>query len=105
MPVVTPVIPETVTPAAAEFARSLGLHDSLLVARQLTRQMLPSMRALHIDVEHDPEEEGLTTICFHITMPETVERVVELNDALHDALFECLPARAGMYFSFAYRFD
>lgn len=98
-------IPETITPAAEKHARSLGLYGSLVLAKEIARETLPSMRALNVDVKEDPDEGGYPTICFAITTREPVDRVVELDDALQDALYNYIPAHHRPYLSFAYRFE
>jgi len=58
-----------------------------------------------VDVKKDPDEGGYPTICFTITIQESVDRVLELDDALQDALYERIPADDRLYLSFAYQFE
>lgn len=101
----TRTIPETITPAAEKYARALGLYGSLVVTKEIVRETLPSMGALHIDVKKDPDEGGHSTICFAVTIRESVDCVLELDDALQDALYDRVSAPARLYLSFTYQFE
>jgi hypothetical protein len=96
-------MPETITPAAENFAREKGLAESLLQAKELVRRVHTSARGLFVDLEPDLDEEGNPTIRFHITTDEPVERVLELNNALEDAFCREIPARDRVYLSYTYR--
>ena len=100
----THAVSETVTPAAENYAKSLEIYDSLLLTKRIVREIMPSIKALDVDLARDPEEDGYSTIRLTITTPEPVDRVLELNAALQGALFERLPAKPRIYLSFAYRF-
>lgn len=52
---------------------------------------------------NDPEEGGYPTICFVVTIGETVRQTLELDEALQDALYHHIPADHRMYLSFRYR--
>jgi hypothetical protein len=95
---------EAITPAAEKYARAHGLYGSLVLAREIVQQMVPSMKALHVDMNEDPDEGGYTTIRLTITTQETVERVLEADHTLQTALYERIPARALMYLAFMYQF-
>ena len=63
------------------------------------------MKALTVDKKMDPDDGGYSTICFTITIPESVDRALELDDALQDVLYDRLPSDALFYFTFTYRFE
>ena len=96
---------EVITPAAEEYARSHGLYGALVLAKKTVHELLPSMRALSIDLKQDPDEGGYPSIGFTITIKEPVAHVLELDDALQDALYDRIPTEYLPYFSFAYRFE
>ncbi len=95
----------TVTPAAEKYARSLGLYGALVLTKGLVRETIPVMKALTVDKKMDPDDGGYSTICFTITIPESVDRALELDDALQDVLYDRLPSDALFYFTFTYRFE
>ena len=95
---------DTITEAAEKFAKANGLYESLLHAKQIVRKMIPAIRALAVDVEEDPEEGGYTTICFQIETRQPVDRVLESDNALEDALIQEIPAKDRFFFSLKYRF-
>jgi hypothetical protein len=94
-----------ITPAAEKYAKHLGLYGALVLTKTLVHEQFSSMKALTVDVNEDPDEGGYSTICFAITIHETVDRVLELEDALYDMLYDRLPPDALFYFSFTYRFE
>jgi hypothetical protein len=94
-----------ITPAAEKYAKHLGLYGALVLTKTLVHEQFSSMKALTVDVKEDPDEGGYSTICFAITIHETVDRVLELEDALYDMLYDRLPSDALFYFSFTYRFE
>jgi hypothetical protein len=98
-------IPETVTPAAEGFAKEKGMYESLVRAKGLVRKIMPSARALAVDIEDDPDEGGYTSVCLQITTSEPVERVLELDNALENALIDQIPAEHRMFLTFAYQFE
>ncbi len=93
-----------VTSAAEKCAESLGLRGSLLLAQQIVRQTFPSLKAIYVDTMNDPEEGGYPTICFVVTVSETVRKTLEFDEALQDALYNRIPAGHRMYLSFRYKF-
>jgi len=95
----------TITPAAAKYARSRGFYGSLVQTTEMVHKIMPTSRALNVDAKTDPEEREYTTICFTITTAESVERVLELDDALKDALYESIPSDDRLYLSFIYGFE
>ena len=102
---VVETIPETVTPAAVSFAQEQGLTESLMRAKELVRQAIPFLRALSVDLEEDPDEGGYPHLRFRITVAESVERVLELNDALERAFCAQIPAGQRMLLSYTYEFQ
>jgi hypothetical protein len=94
-----------ITPAAEKYAKHLGLYGALVLTKTLVHEQFSSMKALTVDVKEDPDEGGYSTICFAITIHESVDRVLELEDALYDMLYDRLPPDALFYFSFTYRFE
>jgi hypothetical protein len=60
---------------------------------------------LHMDVADDHDEGGYSTIRMTIRIHESVERIVELDNALRQVLYERLPARALFFFSVMYQFE
>ncbi len=101
----SPIFPIVVTPNAAKYAKSLGLYGSLVRTTEIVHKVLPTSRSLNVDVKKDPEEGGYPTICFAITTAESVDHVLELDDALKDALYESIPGNDRLYLSFIYRFE
>jgi len=97
--------PETVAPDAEKYAKSLGLYGALMLTKTIVREIFPMMTALALDKKQDPDDEGYSTICFTITTSASVNRVMELDDALQDILYERTPVDALLYFSFTYRFE
>ena len=96
---------DTITAAAENFAKTKGIYESLLHAKQIVRKMIPAIRALVVDVEEDPEEGGYTTICFQIETRQPVDRLLASDEALEDALIQEIPANDRCLFSFKYRFQ
>lgn len=94
-----------ITPAAEKYAKHLGLFGALVITKTLVYEKFSSMKALTVDVKEDPDEGGYSTICFAITIHESVDRVLELEDAFYDMLYDRLPPDALFYFSFTYRFE
>jgi hypothetical protein len=94
-----------ITAAAENYAKHLGLYGALVLTKTLVHEQFSSMEALTVDVKEDPDEGGYATICFAITIQESVDRVLELEDALYDMLYDRLPPDALFYFSFTYRFE
>ncbi len=94
-----------VTSAAEKYAKSLRLRDSLLLAQRIVRQTFPSLKAVYLDAMNDPEEGGYPTICFLVTVSETVRQTLELDESLQDALYHQIPAAHRMYLSFRYKFE
>lgn len=101
----TNTIPETITPAAEKHAKSLGMYGSIILTKKIVRETIPSMKALYIDLKLDPDEGGIPTICFAITFRESVDRAVELDDALQDTLFDQIPTDHRVHLSFAYHLE
>lgn len=93
-----------ITPAAKAYAKTHGLYGALVLTQTRVWDMIPTMQALTIDLQHDPEEEGYSTLCFSIVVRASVEQVVEDDHALQEALIKHLTPRALMAFSFVYRF-
>ena len=98
-------MPETITPAAENFARERGLAEPLLQTKELVRRILPGARGLFVDLEEDLDDEENPTIRFHITTAESVDRVMELNNALEDAFCREIPAQHRVFFSYTYRLE
>lgn len=98
-------IPETVTPAAESFAREKGMYESLIRTKGLVRKIMPSTRSLSVDIEDDPDEGGYTSVCLQITTSEPVERVLELDSALENALIDQIPPEHRIFLTFAYQFE
>jgi hypothetical protein len=96
---------ETITPAATEYAKSHGLYGALVLAKKIVHELIPEMRALYVDLKRDPDEGGYPTLCFAITIKESVDHVLELDDALQDALYDRIPTEFLPYISFVYRFE
>jgi hypothetical protein len=96
---------ERVAHAAEEYAKSLGLYGPLVLTRGIIWAMMPSIRALYADLVEDPDEGEYLTIRFTITIPNPVEDVLQLDRSLQRALYQHLPARALMHFSFMYQFE
>ena len=96
---------ESITPAAERHARALRLYGSFLLAKHIVRQTIPSLTGLYIDVSQDPDEGGYPTICFTLTVPEAVDRALELDDVLQEALYKHIPPQHRMYLAFNYRFN
>ena len=80
-------IPETVTPAAESFARENGMYESLIRAKGLVREIMPSVRALSADLQEDPDE------------------VLKSNNNLETALCSQIPAPHRMLLSYTYQFE
>lgn len=97
--------PQIFTPAAMKYARSLGLYGSLVMTTQIILENFSPPGAIHVDVKKDPDEGGYTTICFTITTTESVDRVLELDDVLQDALYDRIQPDHHSYISFAYHFE
>jgi hypothetical protein len=95
---------EIITPAAEEYAKSLGVYGALILTKEVVHQIISSMRALAVDVKEDYEED-YATICFTIVVHDSVEQVMKFDDTLQETLYERLPAQALPYFSFSYRFE
>lgn len=100
----SPTFPIVVTPNAEKYSKSLGLYGALLRTTEIVHKVLPTSRALNVDMKTDPEEKGYTTICFSITTAESVESVLRLDDALKDELYDSIPADDRLYLSFIYNF-
>jgi len=98
-------VPETTTPAAEKYARSLGMYGSVILTKKIVRDTIPLMKALYVDLKADPDEGGFPTICFAITFRESVDRAVELDDALQDTLFDQIPTDHRVHLSFAYHLE
>ena len=96
---------DIITPAAEEYAKSLGVYGALILTKEVMHNIISSMRALVVDVKEDHEEEDYATICFAVIVHDSVEQVMKFDDTLQDTLYERLPAQALPYFSFSYRFE
>jgi hypothetical protein len=96
---------EIVARAAEEYAKSLGLYGTLVLTRGLVWAMMPSIRALYVDLVEDPDEGEYPTIRFTIMIPDPVEDVLQLDRSLQKVIYQHLPSRALMHFSFFYRFE
>lgn len=97
---------EAVTPVAEQFAKKLGIYGALVLTKEIVReQMSSAMTALHVDRKDDPDESGLTTICFIITTRESVDSMLQRDNDLQEALISRVPANACLHFSFAYQFE
>jgi len=96
---------DMIMPAAEEYAKSIGVYGALILTKEIVHETIPSLKALVIDVKEDPEDEGYTTVCFTITVHDSVEQVMKFDNALQDTLYERLPSQALPYFSFSYRFE
>jgi hypothetical protein len=96
---------EAITPAAAAYAKSHGLYGAVVLAKKVVHEVIPSMRALSVDLKQDPDEGGYPTICFTMTIKESVDHVLDLDDALQDALYDRIPAELLPYLSFSYHFE
>ncbi|MFQ5802815.1 MAG: hypothetical protein ACE5JQ_07990 [Candidatus Methylomirabilales bacterium] len=103
-PVRTTDVSETVTPAAESYARSAHLYMSLELTKKVIRETMPSAIGIYVDLKNDPEESNYPTICFKITIGESVDRVLELDDLLQDRLYRDVPPGHRTFLSFAYRF-
>ncbi|MFQ5853695.1 MAG: hypothetical protein ACE5JU_24315 [Candidatus Binatia bacterium] len=101
----SPTFPIIITPDATKHSKSLGLYGSLVRTTEIVHKALPSSKALNVDVKKDPEEGGHPTICFAITIAESVDRVLELDDALQDTLYDFLPPDHHPHLSFTYHFE
>ena len=98
-------IPEVITPVAEEFAQAKGLSQAVALTREIVHQTVPAMSALNVDLAEDPEDEGLTTICFTITTRESVDDAVKSYYALQEALGKRIPIEDCLQISFSYKFD
>lgn len=96
-------IREVISPAAEEYARSLGAYGSLILAKELVRKTFPSRQGLTIDREEDPDEGGYPVIRLTITTPDPVERVLEQDDQLQRAFCRRIPPRHQPYFAITYQ--
>lgn len=97
---------ETIIPEAEEHAKTIGVYGSLKLATETVHDIMPYVRGLTIDLVKDPEgEDDDPTICFYLTVRESVDRMLELDDALQRALFDRLPAKDRLHFSFIYDFE
>jgi hypothetical protein len=96
---------DIITPAAEQHAKFLGLYGVLILTKEIVHETIPSMMALVIDVKEDPEDEGYTTVCFTITVYDSVEQVMQLDNILQGTLYKRLPTQALPYFSFSYQFE
>lgn len=101
----SPSFPIVITPNAEKFSKSLGLYGSLVRTTEIVHKILPTSKALNVDVKKDPDEGGYPTICFAITIAESVDRVLELDDALQDMLYDSLPTDHRPHLSFTYHFE
>ncbi len=98
-------IPEAITSAAKDLAKTLGVYDSLVLIKRTIREVFPAGTALSVDVQEDPDEGGYPTIAFTISTSGSVERVGELDNNLQDHLFAQVPASDRLHFSFLYKFE
>jgi len=98
-------IREAVSPAAEEYAKSLGVYGSLILSKKLVWETFPNLRHLSIGREEDMEEGVHPVIRFTITTPDSVERVLELDDQLKSAFCRMTPPRHQPRFSFTYQFE
>jgi hypothetical protein len=90
---------------AEEYAKSLGLYGTLVLTKGFVWAMMPSMRALYVDLVEDPDEGEYPTIRFTIMIPDPVEDVLQLDRSLQKVIYQHLPSRALMHFSFLYQFE
>lgn len=101
----TSEVRETITAQAEQEAKIAGVYGSLKMAKQAVYEIMPHVRGITIDLVKDPEaEEHYTTICFEITVSESVEQMLELDEALRRTLVDRLPARDRPHFSLIYNF-
>ena len=96
---------EVTSPAAEEYARSLGAYGSLILARNLVWETFPVLGRLSIDRQEDLDEGGYPVIRFTITTPDPVERVLDLDDQLKNAFCRMTPPRHQPYFTSTYQFE
>ncbi len=96
---------ETVTPLAEEYAKAKGLYGSLFVVKAIVNEIMPSAEALLVDLREDFDDLGYATVCFTVTTRESVDRALELDDALQDALIDRIPPHHRLHLSFNYKFE
>jgi len=97
---------ETIIPEAEKHAKTIGVYGSLKLATETVHDIMPYVWGMTIDLVKDPEaEDDEPTICFHLTVKESVDRMLELDDALQRALFDRLPPKDRPHFSFLYDFE
>lgn len=96
---------ELITPAAAEYAKAKGLGRSVRLAKAIVREIIPSISALTVDVEKDPDEGGYPTICFRITIRESVDSALKQYYTLQRKPFSRVPADDRVHLSFIYHFE
>jgi len=97
---------ETITPSAEKFAKALGFYGALVLTRQIVREKLgPAVTALYVDRKEDPDDDEHETICFSVTLRESVDRALELDDSLQNELIEHIPPRDRIHMSFSYQFE
>lgn len=94
---------EVVSPAAEEYAKSLGAYGSLILTKKLIWETIPNLRHLSIDRQEDLDEGGYPVVRFTITTPDPVERVLEQDDQLQRAFCRRIPPRHQPYFAITYQ--
>ena len=96
---------ETITPLAEEYAKAKGFYGSLFVVKAIVNEIMPSTEALLVDLREDFDYLGYATVCFTVTTRESVDRALELDDALQDALIDRIPPHHRLHLSFNYKFE
>jgi len=96
---------ETITPSAEEYAKSKGFYGSLFVTKAIVREIIPSMKALLVDLREDFDDGGYATVCFTVTIQESVDRALALDNLLQDAVIDRIPANHRLHISFNYQFE
>ena len=97
---------ESISPEAERHAQAVGLYGSLKVAKEAVHEVITDLRGMSIDLLLDPEaEDGDPTICLTLTVGESVDRMLELDDALQRILYDRVPVKDRPHFSFFYNFE
>ena len=97
---------ETISSAAVNLARSLGLYEALQRTITIIREEMGScMTRLNVDRKNDPEEENVSVLCFTITTRESVDLTLDRDRHLRAVLSNQIPPNASLYFSFVYDFE
>ncbi len=94
---------EVMAPDVEEYARHARIYVWLKVAKTTVYETLPSLRGMTLELLKDPEgEEADSSICFYLSVGESPERMLQLDETLQNALYDRLPAGIRHHFSFVY---